>query len=206
MPENTQHYGITTLDGPTRFEAEIKKSRFIATATRVISPDGALATLKLLASPDATHNCWAYRIGNEYRFSDDGEPGGSAGRPILAAIESQGLDQVLVVVIRYFGGIKLGVGGLVRAYGGTAAECLRTAPRLVVKPLTRVRVEIPFPDTSNVYNLLSGSRVERISETYVTAGIILELELETADWESFRNRLNDATKGKMRVVELRKIV
>ena len=81
-----------------------------------------------IADPTATHNCWAYRIGSEYRFSDDGEPAGTAGRPILAAIDGQGCDQVVVVVTRWYGGIKLGAGGLVRAYGGCAAECLRAAP------------------------------------------------------------------------------
>src|SRR3546814_18000784 len=77
--------------------------------------------------PDATHNCWAWRIGDDYRSNDDGEPAGTAGRPILAAIDGQGMDRVVVVVTRWFGGIKLGAGGLVRAYGGTAAECLRRA-------------------------------------------------------------------------------
>ena len=75
--------------------------------------------------PDATHHCWAYRIGPAYRFGDDGEPGGTAGAPILRAIEGQGVDRVMVVVVRFYGGVKLGTGGLARAYGGTAAECLR---------------------------------------------------------------------------------
>ncbi|MFC6616804.1 IMPACT family protein [Deinococcus radiophilus] len=80
--------------------------------------------------PDATHHCWAYRIGELYRFNDDGEPGGTAGAPILRAIEGQGVQHVMVIVVRYYGGVKLGTGGLVRAYGGAAAECLRTAPAL----------------------------------------------------------------------------
>ena len=118
-----------TLAGPATFELEAKRSRFLARAAPVESPEAALAFLHEVADPQATHNCWAYRIGADYRSSDDGEPGGSAGRPILAAIEGQGVDQVMVVVTRWYGGTNLGVGGLVRAYGGAAAECRRPAPR-----------------------------------------------------------------------------
>ena len=99
---------IITLAAPASLEAEIKKSKFIARAVRVETSEEAMGRIREIALPDATHNCWAYKIGEEYRFSDDGEPGGSAGRPILAAIEGQGLDQILVVVTRYFGGTKLG--------------------------------------------------------------------------------------------------
>src|SRR4249919_855167 len=118
-----------TLAAPARFVLEVKKSRFLAQATAVETPTQALAWLAQISDPDATHNCWAYRVGSAYRFSDDGEPGGTAGRPILSAIEGQGIDRVIVVVTRWYGGINLGAGGLVRAYGGAAAECLRTAAR-----------------------------------------------------------------------------
>lgn len=109
------------------FSQEIKKSRFLALARPVQQPDAALAIIKSLHHADARHHCWAWRMGEDYRFSDDGEPGGTAGRPILQAIDGRQADQLVVVVIRWFGGIKLGTGGLVRAYGGTAAECLREA-------------------------------------------------------------------------------
>jgi putative IMPACT (imprinted ancient) family translation regulator len=82
--------------------------------------------------PKASHNCFAYKIGAEFRSTDDGEPGGTAGRPILRAIETEGLDHVCVLIIRYFGGTKLGAGGLVRAYGGAARECLRASERKFV--------------------------------------------------------------------------
>src|SRR5690606_37193470 len=97
---------------------EVKHSRFIANAAPVSSPAEALDYLSEVAVRDATHNCWAWRIGGDYRSSDDGEPAGTAGRPILAAIDGHGYDQVMVVVTRWYGGIKLGAGGLVRAYGG----------------------------------------------------------------------------------------
>ena len=116
-----------TLAGPCQHLEEIKKSRFLAQAAPVDTPEQALAFVRQVGDPAATHNCWAYRIGQDYRFNDDGEPGGTAGRPILQAIEGQGIDRAVVVVTRWYGGIKLGAGGLVRAYGGTAAEC-RTLP------------------------------------------------------------------------------
>ena len=122
--------GPHTLSGPVSLLQEIRKSRFLANAAPVDEPEQALAFLADIGDPLATHNCWAYRIGQQYRFSDDGEPGGTAGRPILQAIEGQGFDRVIVVVTRWYGGIKLGVGGLARAYGGCAAECLRLAARV----------------------------------------------------------------------------
>ncbi|MEW5318724.1 MAG: hypothetical protein WDW38_009920 [Sanguina aurantia] len=95
-------------------QADIRKSRFIAQAAAVTSPGAALAFVHEASDGDATHNGWAYRLGQDYRFNDDGEPGGTAGRPILQAIEGQAMDGVVVVVTRWYGGIKLGAGGLVR--------------------------------------------------------------------------------------------
>lgn len=103
---------LATLLGPAQLQLEVRKSRFLAHAAPVADAEAALAFIAATSVREATHNCWAWRIGAQYRFNDDGEPGGSAGRPILAAIEGQGLDQVVVLVTRWFGGIKLGVGGL----------------------------------------------------------------------------------------------
>lgn len=119
-----------TLGAVCRHAEEIKKSRFLAYAGPAASIDEAMALFARHADPAATHNCWAYRIGNEYRSNDDGEPGGTAGRPILQAIDGQGLDRLAVLVVRWFGGIKLGAGGLVRAYGGCASNCLRLGERV----------------------------------------------------------------------------
>src|SRR5687767_10914158 len=110
---------------PAIAEQIIKKSRFLATAIPVASDEEAKAAIAAHADADANHNCWAWRIGAAYRLSDDGEPSGTAGKPILAAIDGQSIDRILVIVTRWFGGILLGSGGLVRAYGGTAAMCLK---------------------------------------------------------------------------------
>jgi hypothetical protein len=106
--------GYETLSAAHTVETEVKKSRFIALAAPAASGAEALAFVKRSADAGARHNCWAYRVGADFRCSDDGEPGGTAGRPILNAIEGAGLDATVVLVTRWFGGIKLGAGGLTR--------------------------------------------------------------------------------------------
>ena len=118
---------MLTLTGPSSIETEIKRSRFIAHAGRVDNLADTLAFYESVADPSATHNCWAWRLDHQYRFNDDGEPASTAGKPILSAIEGKGLDHAMVVVTRYFGGIKLGVGGLVRAYSGSTSKCIDQA-------------------------------------------------------------------------------
>ncbi|EOD8938871.1 IMPACT family protein, partial [Pseudomonas aeruginosa] len=117
----------STLQGLAEYREEIRKSRFHTIAAPVADEDEAQAFIAAHRDASAGHNCWAWKCGAQYRFSDDGEPGGSAGRPILAAIEGQDMDCVAVLVSRWFGGIKLGTGGLARAYGGGAAKCLQQA-------------------------------------------------------------------------------
>lgn len=118
---------LYTLITPHTLTEEIKKSRFIVNASPINNAEQASQFIAQVSEPDATHNCWAWKLGNQYRFNDDGEPTSTAGRPILAAIEGQDCDNVVVVVTRYFGGIKLGTGGLMRAYGGSASHCLQQA-------------------------------------------------------------------------------
>ena len=115
------------------FELNVKRSRFIGNCARARDEENARAFVKEISSafPDASHSCWAYRISSTGRelanYSDAGEPHGSAGMPILGAIDHLGLTDVTVVVTRYFGGIKLGVRGLIDAYGNTALETLKKA-------------------------------------------------------------------------------
>lgn len=187
---------MLTLAAPHLFEEEVKKSRFIARAARAESREEAAAYVAQVSEPRATHNCWAFKIGADYRFNDDGEPGGTAGQPILRAIEGQGLDHVICVVTRYFGGIKLGAGGLVRAYGGCAAECLRLAPRVEVRPRVRLRLEAPFALTGAVYPVVESSGAQRLKEEYSGEGLVLELSVDEGALESFRIALRDATRGK----------
>ncbi|WP_247218573.1 IMPACT family protein [Shinella oryzae] len=139
-----------TLDQTERFEQEIRKSRFLAIACPIDTEADAKARLAEVSDPSANHNCWAWRIGQAYRFSDDGEPSGTAGKPILQAIDGQALDRTLVVVTRWFGGILLGSGGLIRAYGGTAALCLRAAAKTEYVERATLAVSLGFSDLALV--------------------------------------------------------
>ncbi len=182
------------LAAPARFEKEIKKSRFVCQAAPVQSEEEALAFLERVRDPSATHNCWAFRVGGRYRFSDDGEPAGTAGRPILAVIEGQGLEGVMVVVTRYFGGIKLGAGGLVRAYGGVAAECLRRAPKRLLVRLRRAWVRVPYPTQAAFHRLLFAHGGKKLEERYAEAAEFL-VELPEKDLPGFAQALADETRG-----------
>jgi uncharacterized YigZ family protein len=185
-----------TLAHAVQLAQEIKKSRFIAQAAGVATPSDALAFLARVSDTDATHNCWAYRIGQQYRFSDDGEPGGTAGRPILQAIEGQGYDRVVVVVTRWYGGIKLGAGGLVRAYGGCAAECLRTAERIAIVELRDIEVWLPFAALAPFNARLAEFSAERRGETFDAEGTSVRLSLPPAQIAGMRKWLADLSRGR----------
>ena len=189
-----------TLAGRASHLLEVKHSRFLAQAAPVATPDDALAFLREIAVPDATHNCWAYRIGGEYRSSDDGEPAGTAGRPILAAIDGQGFDRVMVVVTRWYGGIKLGAGGLVRAYGGAAAECLRTAPRQPLVVTTRLVLACVFDDLGAVHAALAPYLATKLQESFDENGALLTLELPAHRVDALKTHLRDATRNRVHVV------
>lgn len=185
----------------TRLEVEIKKSRFIATCVPVDSSEEAQDAIARLKCADATHNCWAWRVGDAYRFNDDGEPGGSAGRPMLAAIDGQNFDGVLAHVVRYFGGVKLGVGGLVRAYGNTVAECLRTAEKQERIERVLLRFNVGFNDTYPVYGLITQKKLVKEAELFKEDGVYFELRVESSVADEIRMRLNDATRARIQWIE-----
>ncbi|HUT76932.1 MAG TPA: YigZ family protein [Polyangia bacterium] len=189
------------LTGRYVHEREIKRSRFVAVAFPAESPVAALEGLERERERDATHNCWAYRVGELYRFSDDGEPAGTAGRPILAAIDGRGLDRTMVVVIRHFGGIKLGAGGLARAYGGTAAACLRGAPCVEVHHRTRLVVEVPFDAAGAVYKLIDRHGATRLAEDFRAEGVVIDIEIDDRSAAEFRSAVLDATRGRAVLTE-----
>ncbi|WP_066452555.1 IMPACT family protein [Castellaniella caeni] len=184
-----------TLTGPARHEADIRKSRFLALAAPVDGPAAAQAFLDGHRDPQATHNCWAWQVGDQYRFSDDGEPGGTAGRPILQAIQSQDCDRVAVLVIRWFGGIKLGTGGLARAYGGTAAECLRLADKTELRDECQVRCTCPYPELDRVQArlLAAGARIE--AAEFDAQGVIWTLAVAKAEAAALESLYIDQTRG-----------
>ncbi|XP_042014913.1 IMPACT family member in pol 5'region-like isoform X1 [Salvia splendens] len=159
---------FTTLKERVSFDKEIKKSKFIAIAAPISDEPSAFSFLSEVRESRATHNCWAYKIGDQFRSNDDGEPSGTAGKPIQSAIESSGIDRVMVVVIRYFGGIKLGTGGLVRAYGGVAAECLKNGQTCLVKSKVPMGLEVTFDLLGVLYHQLQSFQAEDIKQDYDT--------------------------------------
>lgn len=192
----------TTVARPSSFHADpIKGSRFIATVTPVTDEATAQAALADIRAEfsDARHHCWAYDIdaGRLQRSSDDGEPGGSAGRPILAQIQGHGLTDVLVVVVRYFGGVKLGVGGLIRAYGGTAGKALDRAELRVVPVTTVLRVVHGYADTAAVEAALREVEAEDVVVTY-EADIRRRVQVRADRAQSLVAALRDATAGRVR--------
>ena len=189
---------LDTLAAPASHLLEVKHSRFLAHATPIGNAADALAFIAAVSVTDATHNCWAYRHGGEYRSSDDGEPAGTAGRPILAAIDGQGYDRIVVVVTRWYGGIKLGAGGLVRAYGGAAAECLRLASRQPLIAMTQLQLSCPFDALGSVHTLLAAHAVDKLGETFDEQGAQLHIELPAERVGSLKIQLRDATRGRVR--------
>lgn len=187
-----------TLTAPASHLLEVKHSRFQVHAAPVETPAAALVFLAHVSDPAATHNCWAYRIGAEYRSSDDGEPAGTAGRPILAAIDGQGLDRVMVVVTRWFGGIKLGAGGLVRAYGGSAAECLRVADRHEIVEQVELILTAPFEELGVVHSAMAGFQAEKQAETFDETGARIALRLPADRADDLKIHLRDATRNRVR--------
>ena len=184
------------LAGRCQHEQDIKKSRFLALAAPVDTPEQALAFVQEVSDPAATHNCWAYRIGQAYRFNDDGEPGGTAGRPILQAIEGQGIDHAVVVVTRWYGGIKLGAGGLARAYGGAAAECLRLAERVPIVPMASLALSCDFADLALLKARLPDLEATLDSETFHAEGANLVVRLPRARVDEALVRITDMTRGR----------
>ena len=184
-----------TLAAPAQAALEAKRSRFVAHAAPVDSPDDAMAWIAGVSDPQATHNCWAWRIGDAYRFNDDGEPGGSAGRPILAAIDGQGVDCVAVLVVRWYGGTNLGVGGLVRAYGGVAAECLRTAPRRPLVQWRETTLHCDFALAATVHELLARTGAAKTGEVFDEHGLHLSLRVPASSYPGLAERLRDLSRG-----------
>lgn len=186
-----------TLTQETVYEEEIKKSRFIVKAAAISSIEEASAFLKRIREPRATHHCWAYKIGQQYRFSDDGEPGGTAGKPILHAIERQTIDRVMVVVARYFGGVKLGAGGLARAYGGCAAKCLRRATLKPIVSTTEVKLKIGFDLIGLLYPIIDQFGAQKLGKTYTENGLEISLKINRADYQALAETLKNASAGQI---------
>lgn len=191
-----------TLAERFEFEADpIKGSRFVALLAPVQTDAEALAELEAARRrwPGATHHCWAYALSDgRSRSSDDGEPGGSAGRPILAQIEGHDVTDVSAVVVRWYGGTKLGVGGLIRAYGGTAGKALDRAPIEVVEAMIRLRVTHAYDDTGPIQALI-GSRNLTVEDTEWGERVTLTLSVREDEAVAITAELTDRTAGRAQI-------
>ncbi len=186
-----------TLERTETFSQDIKKSRFIAHAAPAGSEDEAKAFIAVVSDPSANHNCWAWRIGQAYRFNDDGEPSGTAGKPILQAIDGQALDRVAVVVTRWFGGILLGSGGLIRAYGGTAAACLRSAGKIEIIPRIEGKIVAGFSDLALLKaRLCALSDIIILNEEFTATGAVMTIAVPEAIAQQANRLVTDVTGGR----------
>lgn len=178
----------------------IKGSRFIALASPTSTEDEARALLEEARQtwPDASHHCWAWRLATPAidRAGDDGEPGGSAGRPILAALTGRDLVDTAVIVVRWFGGTKLGVGGLVRAYGGTAAAALDRGELDPWVHRSTVSFSHSPSETGVIERALATASATEITVTW-GASIERTVQLPTAAIDKLWTALADATNGRI---------
>lgn len=186
-----------TLSAALSAELEIRKSRFIAHAIPVADRASAMAELRRLrdAHPAATHVCWALLAGGQSGMSDDGEPSGTAGRPILEVLRHHDLDGVLAAVVRYYGGVKLGAGGLVRAYADAIARVLQDAPRVERIAQALLTVEIGYPDEARVRRWIEQEAYTLEENSYQMA-VRLTIRLPVTAMEDAREALCDMTQGR----------
>lgn len=190
---------ITSVYGQAQAEYTIKKSRFIATVQEITSEEEAAAFLEKTRKQywDARHNCYAWRLGEggaKERSNDDGEPSGTAGRPILEVLKNKNLTNTLVIVTRYFGGIKLGASGLIRAYSHTAALGLEAAQIADYTPFDVVTVTIAYPFVSILEKLAQETDV-RIEKRDFAADVTFTLAIPQKDKEKVLSAITDSTNG-----------
>ena len=184
-----------TISSLVSYEEDIKKSRFQAFAVPVENEQAVKDFLEQYKDISTTHQCWAWKIGHNVRFNDDGEPSGTAGRPILATIEGNELTNVLVLVNRWYGGVKLGTGGLVRAYGGTAGQCLLLAEKIELIEKKKVHFACHFNEWAIFQYELNSQQIE-FNEQYTADGVLVEALLQVHQIEALRLKIQDVTRGR----------
>jgi len=202
----TESYGFYTLVDVVSCELTVMKSRFIGKAFPVSSSEQAEAILKEERSRyhDAAHHPYAYRIRTDRDFqcrsSDDGEPPHTAGKPILNAIEKKSITNVIVIIPRYFGGKKLGTGGLSRAYGQCAGQILEKASLAPFIEKETIVIQFPLTLYPKVIKLIKECGSELVDSTFDT-NARLSVRLRLADSDRLRERLLDITKGKVEFIK-----
>lgn len=192
-----------SVNGECVTEKVIEKSRFIATSRHVESEREAKAFISEISAKysDATHNCFAYicdNLGNFPRFSDDGEPQGTAGMPMLEVIKNNSLLEVAVVVTRYFGGIKLGAGGLVRAYAGAVAENLSAAQKVLYETCAESKYTVDYSSVDAALRYFSECGADIINTEYLNE-VIFTVAVKKREEESFNSELLNRLNGRVKI-------
>ncbi|MCU4494621.1 YigZ family protein [Acinetobacter guillouiae] len=186
---------VYTLVSETIFEEDIKKSRFQAIAAPVENEQQVKMFLEKHLDLTTTHQCWAWKIGHNVRFNDDGEPSGTAGRPILATIEGNDLTNAIVLVNRWYGGIKLGTGGLVRAYGGCAGQCLLLAEKIELIEKKKIYFQCQFSEWS-IFQYELNTQDIKYKEQYTADGVEVEALLQIHQIDPLKLKIQDVTRGR----------
>ena len=184
------------LQAPVHSDLTIKKSRFMGCVEAVPDRVAALARVAQLRTehPGATHVCWALMAGGHSAANDDGEPGGTAGRPMLEVLRHQDLEGVLATVVRYYGGTPLGAGGLVRAYTDSVAQALQHAVKVPVVRLTTLRCVLPYALEGWLRRELAAHDARLLGAVH-GEGVTVKLQLPEAQAATLVARLNDASQG-----------
>ena len=196
-----------SLAGETVTEKVIEKSRFITTSRHITDEDDAKAFIESVCAKysDATHNCYAYvadKLGNILRFSDNGEPQGTAGMPMLEVLRANKLREAAVVVTRYFGGIKLGAGGLVRAYSGCVAENIASAALRSYEPCQEIEHVFDYPDVDTAIRYFSSRKANVLNTDYGNA-VTFTVAVKKDDEIIFDADLINAVNGKVTIKKIR---
>jgi len=196
-----------TIMQPVKKEIEkIKGSRFLAFLEPAADKESAELRLKELkkAYPDATHHCFAYITGGDkqifQRYSDDGEPAGTAGRPILQVLEGHQIKNALLVVVRYYGGTKLGTGGLVKAYTEAAVEAVESAEIILIEPQSQIVVEYEYSLHKLMLQLYENYTVKVIRQDFA-AKITVQLEIKSVLKAQFIAEAIDKSHGQIELFE-----
>jgi uncharacterized YigZ family protein len=187
-----------SLAQPAHHELVIKKSRFIACVEPVAGREEAQARVAQLKAehPDAAHVCWALLAGGQSAANDDGEPGGTAGRPMLDVLRHQDLQGVMASVVRYFGGVKLGAGGLVRAYTDAVAQALLTADKIPLIKQAQLVCSVPYALEGLVRREveLAQAQLQEVSHGSV---VTLRFALPESDAAALMHRLSESGRGQL---------
>ena len=196
-----------TVKSQISTELNIKKSRFIAHVAPVDTEEKAQAFVEQIQTKfsDATHNVFAYRAGLQAdikKQSDDGEPSGTAGKPVLDVIENQGLQNLAIVVTRYFGGIKLGAGGLVRAYSSSAKEGVEAAGVVTRHLYREMEIEITYSQLGKIQNQVEEYPKWSIRDSDFQANVKMVIAIPYHDEKKFIGFIENLTAGQGKIIEL----